>query len=156
MKRTTLFVLVMFLLSAPVVAQNTVVGKWKPVRIKTPQIGEIPVEEGPLRQFAYEKTMEEKKGEPLTAEDSTDVEGLVAQMQNEFASMTMEFKANKSYSGVLQGKTITGTYVYNVAKKILTTKPAGKPARTARVSFLNGEMRLENIGQKVTLYLQRI
>ncbi|MBL7726236.1 MAG: DUF4923 family protein [Dinghuibacter sp.] len=136
-------------------AQNTVVGNWKPLRIVAPGLGEIPVEEGPLREYVYRKTLEDKNGAPLTAEDSSDMEALVMQVSSQFGTMTMTFNANKTYTAQLEGKSVTGRYVYNPAKKLLTTYPKGKPARTAKVAFKNGEMMLENTKEKVTIILER-
>jgi hypothetical protein len=156
MKRIALLLILMISAGGFLAAQNTLIGKWRPVRIKSPEMGEFPVLEEPLRKFAYEKTLEEKKGQPLDAADSADVEALVAQMQQQFGNMVMEFRTNKTYSGTLEGKTVTGRYVYNAPKKTLTTYPPKKPAKTARVGFENGLLRLENIGQKVVVFLERM
>lgn len=156
MKKLMISIGMLLFTASAVTAQNTVVGSWKPLRIVAPGLGEIPVEEGPLRAFAYKKTIEEKKGGALTAEDSSDVEVLVAQVTAQFGSMKMEFKPNKTYVAELDGSAITGRYVYTPAKKILTTYPKGKPARTAKVGFKNGEMMLENTKEKVTIIMQRL
>ena len=156
MNKTLFFLFLLFLGAVPLMAQNTIIGKWRPVRLYTPELGEFPIEAEPLRRFAYQKTLEEKQGQPLNAEDSAGVEELVRQIEGQFGSMTMEFKANKTYTGELQGEPVTGKYVYNAAKKQLITYPKGKPSRTAKLTFLKGQIKLENTGQKIVLYLQRI
>lgn len=157
MNKAIFSLLLLFVVSVPVFAQTKpFIGKWTPVKIELPDLGVIPVEEDSLRNFAYQKTIEDNKGVPLTAQDSADVEELVQQLHTQFGTMSMEFRADKTYSAELEGQAVSGKYSYNAATKMLTTIAKGKPARTSKVTFVNGMMRLVNTKEKITLYMKRV
>lgn len=149
--------IILFLLMAvaPSMAQK-ITGKWKPVKIYSTDLGEMPVEPAALREYAFKKTVEEKNGAPLTAEDTLGVEALVTEMSQQFGSMSTEFKADKTYIARIGTETRTGKYVYDAAKKTLVTYPKGKPARKAKATFVNGLLKLENVGEDMILFMQRV
>jgi hypothetical protein len=138
------------------IAQNSIVGKWKPIKLSASNMVDMPLEEAKLRDYTYNKTIEEKKGEPLTQEDSTGVENLIIDIISQFEGMTLDFKANKTFITTFEGKTTTGKYIYNIGTKKLTTMPKGKPSKTAIAIFENGLLKMTNTTDKVILYLEKI
>jgi hypothetical protein len=137
-------------------AQKSIIGKWKPVKITIPNLGEMPIEENALREFMYKKSIDENAGVALTAADTSTIEQMITQVIEQFSTMTMEFKADKKYLGIMDNKEIVGTYLYDPKKRLLTTKPKGKPQKTASVSFKDGFLLLVNTKEKVSICLEKM
>lgn len=119
-------------------------------------LGEMPIEAGPLRNFLYEKTLEAKTDGELTARDSMDIEKQVIQMSQQFINTTTELKADKTYITYVNGEKRTGKYKYDPPNKTLTTYPDGRPSRTVNISFEKGFMKMQQPGEEMVMYMQKI
>lgn len=149
-----IILLFLLMITAPVMAQK-ITGKWKPVKMYMPELGEIPIEPEPLRDFLYEKMIERKLDGELTARDSIEIEKQVIEMQ-QIGKATIEFKADKTYISYLDGEKRTGTYRYNAIKKILISYPKGKPSNTVNITFDKGLMKLQEPGDDMIMYMKKM
>lgn len=150
-------IILFFLLmaAAPVMAQQ-VTGKWRPVKMYTPETGLMPLEPGALRNFLYEKIIEGKAGAELTALDSMQVEKQVIDAEQLYNGMKTELKADKTYTSYIGNEKRTGKYTYDAVKKILTTYPKGKPANKVNISFESGLMKMQRPGDPAIMYMQKM
>jgi hypothetical protein len=137
-------------------AQTTIVGKWKLVQFVSPESGVVPIDSIKLKEVLYKERVDAKKDTALVAADTLEVEGLSMQLYNQFSSTLIEYRANKTYVGTFGGTTTTGTYIYNAAKKTITTKPKGKTPKSAVVSFENSMLVFNDKKENIMMYFIKV
>ncbi len=155
MKKIALIVLVSFS-TICLNAQNTVIGKWKIAKMSFPEVGVIKIDMDDIKKRLYIDKAEEKKGQTLTVADSINVETMATDLYNQFSTTRIEYRANKTYTGNFGGIITNGTFIYNAAKKLLTTKPKSKPSKTTNVSFENDLLVFEIKEENMVLYFERV
>jgi hypothetical protein len=136
------------------IGQNSIVGKWKPIKTSSPERGEMFLDEIKLRATEYKKTIEEKKGKSPTKIDSLLIENLVFITRDE-AALRLNFNADSTFIMNYKGKTTTGNYIYDSLSKKVTILIKEKLPRVIQVSFESGLLKINITVEKVILYLEK-
>lgn len=121
-----------------------------------PELGRLVLQEDSLRATLLEKSAAATPGIPIAAADSQQVNLMVTQIIQTLGAMQFEFKANKTYTGSIDGKKTSGPYIYNAVKHTLVLNPKSRKENKATVTFENGWLKMENFGDGMVFYLQRV
>lgn len=154
-KKSIFFISLFLFTRLSLTAQNTVTGKWKAKKIYSEEMGMMPAERDSLVHYATGLWYLEHPGKTMSSQDSAELCQFADEMAKQFSYMTVEYRANKTYTANGEEGPVSGTYVYNAAKKTLTIKAKGKPAKLISVSFVDGLLKLQTAGNPMAVYMER-
>jgi hypothetical protein len=156
MKKIVLVLVVFCLQHTTGKAQNTIVGKWKMEKMVFPELGEMLIDSGNIKEMLFKERVGRKKDTALTATDTTELEMATRFLYEQFSTLKIEYKVNKTYTAFYDKENITGTYTYDAASKTIITRPKNKPIKKTKIRFENGRIVIEDKKENLITYLIKV